>query len=81
MAFHALFETVRLAEKFKDGAAMGEAIKKSGGEGFIKKELSPLSERQIGSNEEGDAVIDSGTIVFILRVWIAVTSNGRPKWL
>ena len=39
---------------------MGEAVQESGGEGLIKKELSPLGKRQIGSDDEGDAVIDSG---------------------
>jgi hypothetical protein len=37
MAFHTLLETEGLAEKFKDGATMGEAVQESGGEGLIKE--------------------------------------------
>ena len=58
--FLALFELVRLAFDVNDGAVMQDTIQNGGGNGDVGKDLIPLGEGLIGSEDGGGLLIASG---------------------
>ena len=58
--FLSLFEAVRLALDINDGAVMQNAIEDSGGNGDVGKDLVPLREGLIGSEDGGGLLITPG---------------------
>ena len=58
--FLAFLETVRLAFDVNNGAVMQDTIQDSGGNGDVGKDLVPLGEGLIGSEDGGGLLIASG---------------------
>ena len=58
--FLAFFESVRLALDVDDGAVMQDTIQDGGGNGNVSKDLVPLGEGLIGSEDGGSLLIPSG---------------------
>ena len=58
--FFAFLEAVRFALDINDGAVMQDAIQDSGGNGDVSKNLVPLGEGFIGSEDGGGLLIAPG---------------------
>ena len=58
--FFSFFETVRLAFDVNNGAVMEDTVQDSGGDGDVGKDLVPLGEGLIGSEDSGGLLIASG---------------------
>ena len=58
--FLAFFEAVRLAFNVNNGAVMQDAIQDGGGDGDIGKDVVPLGEGLIGSEDGGGLFISPG---------------------
>ena len=55
--FFAFFETVRLALDVDHGAVMQDTVQDGGGDGDVGKDLVPLGEGLIGSEDGGGLLI------------------------
>ena len=58
--FFAFLETVRLAFDVNNGAVMQDTVQDGGGDGNIGKDLVPLGEGLIGSEDGGSLLITPG---------------------
>jgi hypothetical protein len=56
-----LAKAIRLAEQFNDMSMMCQAIKQRGGQTFIAKDLNPISELEVGSNDQSETFVKFGT--------------------
>jgi hypothetical protein len=51
----------RIAQKFEDVAAKGETVEQAAGETFIAQYLYPITEGQVGGDDERNPLMQGGT--------------------
>ena len=61
LTLRTLTETIRLANQFDNMSMMGQAVKQSCGQAFIAKDLNPISELEVGGDDQSETFIKFGT--------------------